>query len=63
MLDEAANTVVAGSDRLTLFEGAELALRELHTQERFSGTQVAVASSTSRTEWALKCLRLLQVCA
>lgn len=60
-LDEATNSVVAGSDRLKLFKGAELALQELSTQERFSGTQVAVASSTSRREWALRCLSLLQV--
>lgn len=53
---------MAGSDRLKLFEGALLALRELSTQERFSGTQVAVASSTTEGEWALECLRLLQVC-
>lgn len=52
---------MAGPDRLNLFKGAELALLELSTQERFSGTQVAVASSTTEREWALECLRLLQV--
>ncbi|CAM9687099.1 unnamed protein product, partial [Hapterophycus canaliculatus] len=60
-LDEATNSMIAGPDRLKMFKGAELALRELSTQERFSDTQVAVASSTSRQEWALTCLRLLQV--
>lgn len=60
-LDEATNSVLAGPDRLKMFKGAELALLELSTQERFSDTQVAVASSTSRLEWALTCLGLLQV--
>eukprot|EP00903_Cladosiphon_okamuranus_P020234 g18571.t1 len=61
VLDEATNTVISGSDRLKLFEGAQLALRELYTQERFSATQVAVASATSRKESALLSLRLLQI--
>lgn len=61
MLDAATNSVVAGNDRVKLFPGAELALRELNTQEVFSDTQVAVASSTSRSEWALACLRLFEV--
>ncbi|CAM9387145.1 unnamed protein product [Scytosiphon promiscuus] len=60
-LDEASNSILAGPDRLKMFKGAELALQELSTQERFSDTQVAVASSTSRREWALTCLGLLQV--
>lgn len=60
-LDEATNSVVAGADRLKLFKGAAQALLELSTQERFAGTKVAVASATSRMEWALECLRLLQV--
>lgn len=60
-LDSSNNTVVAGRDRVKLFKGAELALLELSTQERFSDTQVAVASSTTKREWALECLRLFQV--
>ena len=60
-LDAESNTVIAGSDRVRLFPGAQLALRELTTQERFSDTKVAVASSTTKREWALTCLRLLQV--
>ncbi|CAM9152489.1 unnamed protein product [Ectocarpus sp. 4 AP-2014] len=60
-LDEATNSVVAGTDRVKLFKGAEQALLELSTQERFSDTRVAVASSTSRKESAMACLRLFQV--
>ncbi|CAM9707127.1 unnamed protein product, partial [Ectocarpus sp. 8 AP-2014] len=59
-LDEATNSVVAGTDRVKLFKGAEQALLELSTQERFSDTRVAVASSTSRKESAMACLRLFQ---
>lgn len=60
-LDEATNSVVAGTDRVKLFKGAQQALLELSTQERFSDTRVAVASSTSRKESAMACLRLFQV--
>lgn len=60
-LDTETNTVIAGNDRVRLFPGAHLALKELSTDERFSDTRVAVASSTSRVEWASTCLSLLEV--
>lgn len=59
--DSETNSVKAGMDRVTLFAGATLALQELSTQERFSETQVAVASATSRKASALECLRLFEV--
>lgn len=60
--DSATNSVKAGRDRLTLFSGARLALQELSSQEKFSNTEVAVASATTKESWALECLRLLEVC-
>ncbi|CAM9337690.1 unnamed protein product [Laminaria digitata] len=59
--DAATGTVVAGRDRVSLFAGALTALRELTTQERFSDTQIAVASSTTQRQWALDCLRLFEI--
>lgn len=59
--DSATNSVKAGRDRLTLFPGAKLAFQELSSQEKFSNTEVAVASATTRKSWALECLRLLEV--
>ena len=59
--DAATGTVVAGRDRVRLFAGALAALRELTTQERFSDTKIAVASSTTQRQWALDCLRLFEV--
>ncbi|CAM9245912.1 unnamed protein product [Choristocarpus tenellus] len=59
--NETRNEVIAGRDRVTLFPGAVVALRDLHTQERFANTKVAVASATSHKSRALECLRLLEV--
>ena len=59
--DAATGSVVAGRDRVRLFAGALSALQELTTQERFSGTQIAVASSTTQKQWALDCLSLFEV--
>ena len=59
--DAATGSVVAGRDRVRLFDGALAALRELTTQERFSDTQIAVASSTTQRQWALDCLGLFEV--
>lgn len=59
--DAEGKAAVAGIDRVRLFPGAELALQELATQERFSDTQVAVASATTDKKYALKCLQLIEV--
>lgn len=59
--DPETNSVIAGKDRVTLFAGAILALRELSSQDKFSETNIAVASSTSKRDWATDCLQLLEV--
>jgi hypothetical protein len=49
------------SDRVTLFDGAKLALQELRNKPEFKYTKVAAASSTTEPDWARKCLSLLEV--
>jgi len=44
-----------------LYPGSVEALRALRNEERFKGTKVAAASSTTEPEYARKCLSLLEV--
>lgn len=59
--DPSTNAVIAGRDRVRLFDGALLALRELSSKASFAETHIAVASSTSRKPWAMECLQLFEV--
>ncbi|KAJ1481504.1 magnesium-dependent phosphatase-1 [Baffinella frigidus] len=60
--DASDNSVVCqGGDRVRLYPGSLEALRALRNEERFKGTKVAAASSTTEPEFARKCLSLLQV--
>jgi magnesium-dependent phosphatase 1 len=59
--DASDNAVICGRDRVKLFDGAILALRELRNKPEFKDTKVAAASSTTEGDWARKCLSLLEV--
>ncbi|CAN0294980.1 unnamed protein product, partial [Discosporangium mesarthrocarpum] len=59
--NESTNTVIAGRGFVKIFPGAVLALRELHSHDKFQETQVAVASATSHKSYAMECLRCFEV--
>ncbi len=53
--------VVAGSDTVRLFPGAQAVLRRILTDERFGAVKVGVASSTTEPSYAARCLKSLPI--